>query len=122
MWGLHIIAGTRVCGFGYGTSIPAPARPDGYEILPNPWGYFFTIPSPFIANTRRVIGYRVPIAIPKQTPRAGVSPGGQAGPVAAQHRAGQTGRRAAVAAQRQIRLEARSRLEKSDRLEALMDR
>jgi hypothetical protein len=33
MWSLHIIAGTRVCGFGYGTSIPAPARPGGYEIL-----------------------------------------------------------------------------------------
>jgi hypothetical protein len=59
MWGLHIIAGTRVCGFGYGTSIPAPARPDGYEILPItiPMGIFLYHTLPIYSEYPS--GYRV---------------------------------------------------------------
>jgi hypothetical protein len=39
----HVLAGTRVCGYGFGTPIPVPTRPDGSRFLPvsSPVGYFF---------------------------------------------------------------------------------
>ena len=50
---------TRVYGYGFGTSIPGPARPDESRFLPisSPVVFFLTKPSLFMAGTCRVSGY-----------------------------------------------------------------
>jgi hypothetical protein len=69
VWGQLDIPGLRVRGYGFGTPIPASARPDGFCFHPIsiPTGFFFTKPAPFGAGIHRVIGFRGPIATRNQS-------------------------------------------------------
>jgi hypothetical protein len=46
IWGPHVIAGVQVCECGFGTSIPAFARPNGYDFIPLRSFVVFSKPNP----------------------------------------------------------------------------